>query len=83
MLIMVVASLKLGWGSATVTSDGIGDNIFALVPQVGAEINVFKWAKVELGLSYQFISGVNLIDISASQFRKPHIGLEFKFGWFK
>lgn len=83
MLIHPSASLKLGWGSATVKSEGIGDNIFALVPQVGAELNVFKWAKVELGLGYQLITGINLLDISGSQFRKLQIGLEFKFGWFK
>jgi len=83
MLIHPTASLKLGWGSATVKRDGISDNIFALVPQVGAELNVFKWAKVELGLGYQLISGINLINVSASQFRKLQIGLELKFGWFK
>lgn len=83
MLIHPTASLKLGWGNAVVESSNLTDNIFAFVPQIGAEINVMKWVKLELGIAYQLVSGINLINIDARQFRKLHIGLDFKFGWFK
>jgi len=83
MLIHPTGSIKLGWGKATTQNTNVSDNIFALIPQVGAEINITKWIKVELGFSYQLVTGINLINIDASQFRKPHIGLDFKFGWFK
>jgi len=83
MLIHPTASLKLGWGNATLQNGDLSDNIFAFIPQVGAEVNIAKWIKVELGLSYQVVTGISLINIEASQLRKPHIGLDFKFGWFK
>lgn len=83
MLIHPTGSIKMGWGNATLKNSNLSDNIFALMPQIGAEINVTKWVKVELGFSYQLINGINLIDIDASELRQPHIGLDFKFGWFK
>lgn len=83
MLVHPTASLKLGWGNASIQNSNLSDNIFAFIPQVGAEINVMKWVKLELGLAYQLVSGINLINVDASQFRKLHVGLDFKFGWFK
>jgi len=83
MLVHPTGSLKLGWGNAEIQNSGLSDNIFAIVPQVGAEINLTKWAKIELGLAYQLISGFNLVEIESSQLRKLQIGLDFKFGWFK
>lgn len=83
MLVHPVGSLKLGWGNINVTNGSATDNIFVVVPQIGAELNFTKWIKMELGISYQLVSGINLIEIEPSQFRNLHIGLDFKFGWFK
>jgi hypothetical protein len=63
---------KIGWGSVGY-SDYYGhydyeydspyrtykDNVFVFIPQVEAELNLLKWMRVNFGVGYRVVSGVN------------------------
>ncbi len=62
------ASTKIGWGSISFTDrdykidyhDELGyDQVFVLTPQVEAELNIAKWFKINAGIGYRFVTGVN------------------------
>ncbi|MEA3480150.1 MAG: hypothetical protein U9R60_18345 [Bacteroidota bacterium] len=61
-------SAKLGWGEVslfeTTTYRGYdehfaGDNCFVFIPQIEAELNLLKWFKINFGLGYRIVSGLN------------------------
>ncbi|MEM6965189.1 MAG: hypothetical protein AAF573_10500 [Bacteroidota bacterium] len=82
------ASTKLGWGSIDVDFDGPGskpsDNVFVISPEVGLEVNLFRWFKIGGTVGYRLVTGVNEIDThSNSDFNSVTGGLVFRFGWFE
>jgi len=72
-------SLKLGSGSYGGGSFG-SDNVFVMNPQIGVEANLFKWAKAEIGLGYQFVSGLD--NFENDDLQGLYIGIDLKVGWF-
>lgn len=68
------------------------DAVFVFTPQVEVELNMLKWMKVNLGVGYRFVSGVDetYIDIGGSErpyfnsddFSSPQVSLSFLFGGF-
>jgi hypothetical protein len=54
---------------------------FVLQPQLGVEINVFRWFHLELDGGYRILSGNDIAGFSNSQFSGAYAEAKFKFGW--
>lgn len=63
-------SMKLGWGEIDLDGDDdddgeddpdskFADNIFAISPQVEMELNLAAWFKINIGVGYRFVTGIN------------------------
>ena len=62
--------------------DSPSDAFFILEPAVNIEINVISFMRVCGGISYRFISGVNLDNLRNKDFAGPSGVLTLKFGKF-
>ena len=86
-LVHLFASTKLGWGGIDIEIDDEGyssnDNIFVVTPEVGVELNVFRWFKIAGTASYRSVSGVNNIAGRSNEDFSGLMGtLTFRFGGF-
>jgi hypothetical protein len=61
-------SMKLGWGEIDLKDEGNGnpesaydyrDRIFAVTPQAELELNLTKWFKVNVGVGYRIVTGID------------------------
>ncbi len=60
-------STKIGWGAVSLVDpkykndwNELGwDAVFVLTPQAEMEVNLFTWFKMNVGLGYRWVSGVN------------------------
>lgn len=96
------ASTRLGWGSIYFdqyyynrdgdynyqTDNAFVDNVFVLVPQIEAEFNFFKWMKMNIGVGYRIVTGINKTYngqalFNKSDFNKPEGTITLMFGYFK
>ncbi len=91
-------STKLGWGSIDIYDtfnkyydpSELRDNVFVIIPQLEAEFNFFKWLKMNVGLGYRVVTGVNKSYPGKSDpiydkkdFNKPEGTMTLMFGFFK
>jgi len=100
------ASAKLGWGEVSLYQSNTydyydqyfaGDNCFVFIPQAEAEINLAKWFKINVGVGYRLVSGLNrsylyLPDGASDPIEKQYYDskdfnsftgtVSFLFGWF-
>ncbi|MCR9287826.1 MAG: hypothetical protein NXI23_10610 [Bacteroidetes bacterium] len=81
------ASAKIGWGGLNVEfNDGAFDvehNIFLLSPEVGFEVNFFRWLRISAGAGYRFVNGLdNTMNIRNDDISGPTGTLTFKIGGF-
>lgn len=58
------------------------DAFFVFEPSVNLELNVIDFLRLNAGVSYRFISGVNLDNLKNSDFAGPSAVLTLKFGKF-
>jgi hypothetical protein len=83
-LVHCTAQLTLGGGSATQDPTFHGmrreDSFFLAEPAVNAEVNVARGFRVAAGVSYRFVSGVELPAFADSDLRGAAVTLTFKFG---
>lgn len=96
------ASTRLGWGSIYYdqyynyddfddnfqVNKELLDNVFVLVPQVEAEFNFFKWMKMNVGIGYRVVTGINKeyageLIFDKKDFNKPQGTITLMFGYFK
>jgi hypothetical protein len=63
-------SMKLGWGEIDLEGDGytydtnlvvsdFADKIFTIIPQAEVEFNMTKWFKINVGVGYRFVTGID------------------------
>ncbi|TNE65444.1 MAG: hypothetical protein EP344_03055 [Bacteroidetes bacterium] len=85
------STLKLGWGSAALRrrdddpfdNDDITDQIFMVIPEVGAEINLIHWFRLGLTAGYRVVGGLHDLPGFASQdFNSPVLAVTLRFGGF-
>jgi hypothetical protein len=91
-------SSKFGWGTINPwdenhmpnNSSELTDHVFVILPQLEAEFNFFKWMKLNIGLGYRFVTGVDknyswsderIYD--KKDFNKPEATMTLLFGFFK
>ncbi len=86
-LIHFGASTKLGWGNITLNDHRLAnpyaDNVIVITPQVEAEMNISRWFKINVGLGYRLVSGVNETVLNKKDFNSPQLTVGFIFGWFR
>ena len=93
-------SSKIGWGAVSLIDkeyrdmeNELGwDGIFVLTPQAEFEVNLLKWFKINFGLGYRYVAGVNQIYVNATgekvnyfdsgAFNSPVGSITFMFGNF-
>ena len=84
-------SSKLGWGVLQLTPENtflpgaspVSDNLLVFTPQLEAEVNLSYWFKVNAGLGYRAVSGVDNSFYSQKDLSSPSLTMSFLFGWFK
>lgn len=64
------------------------DNVFVFVPQIEVEFNFFKWMKMNVGLGYRVVTGINKEYMGEpifdkKDFNKPEGTITLMFGYFK
>ncbi|MDP3463826.1 MAG: hypothetical protein Q8S18_13620 [Bacteroidales bacterium] len=98
-------SSKFGWGEISLIQEEFNekhlylfeDRVFVVTPQVEVEANLARWLKINVGVGYRFVTGVNrTYDFysadnvfvekrnlyKAKDFSKPEATISFLFGWF-
>ena len=104
--IHIGVSSKFGWGGITIMDDFynnnyyypyedyIVDQVFVITPQLEAEMNITNWFKVNMGLGYRIVTGVdatykpinsteNVPYFESNAFNSATFQLGLYFGWFK
>jgi len=101
-------SSKFGWGAVTLMDEiyrnnnyypypnenYIVDQVFVITPQLEAEFNIASWFKVNMGLGYRIVTGVEATYIpygtteaipyfDSNAFNSATFQLGLYFGWFK
>lgn len=61
---------------------GESDFVYVLEPAVCGELNVTKWFRLNAGVSYRLVMGVDQVGLESSDFSGPAANLTFKFGRF-
>ena len=86
-LVHLYASTKLGWGGIDLRIDDEGyrakDNIFVVSPELGIELNIFRWFKLGGTVGYRAVTGIdNITGQTNADFSGMTGGLTFRFGGF-
>jgi len=81
------SSLKIGWGAVGIEFDDedfdADDGVFVLSPEIGAEVNVFRWFRVAAAVNYRWVDGADdSFDYTNSDFRDWGATLTLRFGLF-
>lgn len=77
----------LGSGKVTLRNDATGvtadeASFFVLEPGINAELNVTKFFRIDLGVYYRMVTGVDTALLSNSKVGGPSAALTFKLGGF-
>jgi len=90
-LVHLFSSAKIGWGAVNIDpdnfdpfdDDSFDDNIFVLTPELGLELNVFKWFRVGGTVGYRWVSGTDGDGVyDDGDFSGAVSTVTFRFGWF-
>ena len=86
-LLHVFASAKIGWGGIDVNFAGgqfdAHDNIIVSTPELGLELNIFRWFKIAGTIGYRNVVGVTKVMGQTNDSMSGMIGgLTFRFGGF-
>jgi opacity protein-like surface antigen len=65
-----------------IDDNDVVDNIFALTPEAGLEVNVTRWLRVAATGGYRWVYGVNTPAISEDDFSGWTGALTLRIGWF-
>lgn len=80
-------STKFGWGGISLDGNQLNDtyrnSVLVFTPQIEVEVNVGRWFKINGGLGYRFVSGVDQSVFETGQFNSPQATVGFIFGWFR
>ncbi len=82
-------SVKVGWGAVNIDTDnfdpfdGDSDQVFVLTPEIGLELNIFKWFRVAGGVGYRWVNGTDGANVyNDDDFSGLNTNLTLRFGWF-
>ncbi len=91
-LVHFTFSTLIGAGAVTYTNynsgliyysdNGVSSVVFVLEPSLNAELNVASFFRINAGIGYRFISGVDIAGLTNSDLSSIEATLSFKFGKF-
>lgn len=78
--------MLIGGGATTMGgTSGNGspmDRFFAFEPAAHVYVNVVRFLRAGVGVSYRYTYGLKMDGLADRGFRNPSIGIVFEFGWF-
>ena len=79
-------SVKAGWGALDIElDDGFDyeDTFFAVTPEVGLEVNVFRWLRIGATVGYRWLNGLDESpNFDRDRLEGATAGLTFRIGGF-
>ena len=89
-VVHIYSSLRFGWGDVTLRDDDgdkrFSDNMIVIAPEIGVELNVTSWFRLDLTGGYRFVNGVDglpeLTGLTDDSFTSPFAAVTFRFGGF-
>ena len=88
-LVHLFSSAKIGWGAVNISTDNFdpfnqrSDQVFVMTPELGLELNVFKWFRVAGTVGYRWVNGTNGDgQYTDEDFSGAISTLTLRFGWF-
>ena len=86
-MIHVFSSVKVGWGAIGINFDDddldYDDGIFVVTPEIGLELNVFRFFKIGAAAGYRYVDGIRAGgSVTEDQFNGMVGTLTFRFGGF-
>ena len=108
-LFHLIAGSKFGWGSVNLSDkyyrhdydkydkNIVTDQVFVIIPEIGGEVNLTKWMKVNVTIGYRIVTGLNkeyLINTGSTghleevkyfdqaDFNSVQGSVNLVFGWF-
>jgi hypothetical protein len=90
-LLHYTAGVLIGAGNVEYAQDNddwddgdfnIHDSVFVLEPALNSELNVTRWMRINTGVSYRFVSGVNAVGLDNDDFDGFAGVITLKFGKF-
>ncbi len=89
-IVHLFSSAKIGWGAVNIKTDNFDpfdrlrtDRIFVMTPELGLELNVFRWFRVAGAVGYRWVNGTNGKRKYTDEDFSGGVGtLTFRFGWF-
>ncbi|MEM1320348.1 MAG: hypothetical protein AAGG75_08825 [Bacteroidota bacterium] len=86
-LLHLFSSVKLGWGGVGIEFDDGGpdydDGIFVVTPELGLELNIFRFFKISATAGYRYVDGIRADGTLDDDHFNGMVGtLTFRFGGF-
>lgn len=89
-------SSRFGWGNIHLTDsvnnsyihnvdyrlEYTNDKIFVISPRIELEINITSWLKANIGLGYNFVTGIDFDRYKQCKFSSPQLSVGIYFGGF-
>lgn len=81
------SSVKAGWGGLNIEFDGnepdYEDAFFAVTPEAGLEVNVFRWFRIGGAVGYRFMNGLdNTTSFDKDKLQTMTASITFRIGGF-
>lgn len=80
------ASLRTGWGAVGIEFDDFDedeiDNVYVMTPELGLEVNIFRFLRVAGSASYRKVNGINNTNYDSDVFDGFGGRIALKIGWF-
>lgn len=73
-------TFRLGLGRASFNTPSQQDHTFFLEPRVGAEINIFQWARLQVNVGGRLPTSTDIPGLAASDLSTFYVGGALKFG---
>lgn len=89
-LVHLFFSAKIGWGGVNINTNNFDpfnrsrtDQVFVLTPELGLELNVFKWFRIAGAVGYRWVNGANgRGQYTNETFSGGVATMTMRFGWF-
>ncbi len=87
-LIHLFSSVKVGWGAVNIKffddNVRVDDNVFVLEPELGFELNIFRWFRIAATGHYRWVDGINpsVSGIDENFYNGFGANLTFRLGGF-
>ncbi len=81
------STVKAGWGAVNIQFDGnepdYEDTFFAVTPEAGIEVNVFRWFRIGGAVGYRFMNGLSdTPSFDTKDFQTMTASITFRIGGF-